>query len=115
MRRLRAVFAVLTMGAVTILVAPSAEASLEDCPASSLCGWSGTGFTGPMTTFRPAVLCTNTPPIRSAANTYPGTGIQAILSVYSGPDCTGTPLVVLRGGQSQPFLTQPGLSVSTPI
>lgn len=114
MSRLSAAVAALLVGASTLLFPPSAAASIEDCPVRSLCGWTGSNFTGQVTTFNPGVLCANTFPVASVANTYPSIGVQAVLSVYSGPDCTGVRLAVVRPGQSQPFLGQPGFSVSTP-
>ncbi|WP_407701612.1 hypothetical protein [Thermomonospora amylolytica] len=80
-----------------------------------MCGWSGTSFTGTMTTFSAGAGCLNSPiPLRSVANTY-GFGFMAVMNVYSGPNCTGTLLATVRPGDSVPFLFSWGSSVHTVI
>ncbi|WP_165968908.1 peptidase inhibitor family I36 protein [Actinomadura sp. KC06] len=114
----RAALALATAASATVLPASLASAKttapLPDCPARSLCAWSGTNFTGQVTTFRPGEGCVDTPfPIRSAANTFSGggVGIPVALLVMSGKGCTGEDLVNLQRGQSQPSLPTDGLSV----
>lgn len=100
----------------SVMVFPStASASLQDCE-NMVCGWSSHNFTGTLTKYPVGSSCEDSPfPIYSAANGYPrDTGMQIVLGVYSGPDCTGTLLAVLSAGDSQNFLSQPGLSVTTP-
>jgi hypothetical protein len=98
--------------AVTSVASATTTTTLASCPVGSLCGWSGSYFTGPMTTFGGAP-CVNSPiPLRSVANTY-GWGWLVVLSVYSGPNCSGTRLGSVGSGQSRPFLPGVGVSVST--
>ncbi|MFI0483749.1 hypothetical protein [Actinomadura sp. 9N215] len=91
----------------------TAAAGLPGCPETLLCGWSGTNFTGQVRTFRAGGGCSNAEfPLRSAANTWNGSGpgIPVILVVYSGKDCTGKLLDHLDRGESAPFLPVEGLS-----
>ncbi|MGH3239026.1 MAG: hypothetical protein ACRDNL_01520 [Spirillospora sp.] len=96
------------------LASATTNAGLPGCPDTSLCGWSGTDFTGKVTTFRPGGGCIAPEfPLRSAANTWQGggAGIPVVLIVYSGEDCTGDLLVSLPRGKSAPVLRGQGLSV----
>lgn len=108
-------------GAMVLVPASQASAAssagLPDCPDNSLCGWSGSFFTGKVMTFGWSPPCTNAPiPLRSVANTHQGTiGIPIVMAVYSGPNCTGKYLGSVARGQSLPNLPVPGLSVSVAV
>ncbi|GAA0569179.1 peptidase inhibitor family I36 protein [Actinomadura livida] len=113
----RASLVTAVAAAAAVLPVSSASAAPApdpwDCPAESLCGWSGAGFVGLVTTFRPGAGCLDAPfPLRSVANTHRGgTGIPVALLVYSDKQCTGRLLGSVRGGQSLPTLPADGLSV----
>lgn len=116
----RATVIVFLAGSAALAPTPVAAApttSLAACPANSLCGWSGTYFTGAMTTFSLAAGCTNAPTgLRSVANTWPsGTGVTIVMLVYSGSNCTGAYLGSVGRGQSLPSLPTWGFSVSTVV
>ncbi|WUH97367.1 hypothetical protein OHR68_28055 [Spirillospora sp. NBC_00431] len=94
--------------------ATTVAAGLPGCPETSLCGWSGSSFTGQVTTFPPGGGCLTPPfPLRSAANTWKGggVGIPVVLAVYSGKNCTGMHLASLPRGASAPNLPGEGHSV----
>lgn len=121
---LRTLSRVLTIAALTSVagLAPNtaawatSTAALETCPINSLCGWSGSYFTGGMTTFRTGAGCQNSPVLlRSVANTWPSSGVLAGMHVYSGSGCTGALLGYVRDGASLLPLPTWGLSVYATI
>jgi Peptidase inhibitor family I36 len=91
--------------------------TLKNCPANSICGWSGAYFTGMMTTFPVGSPCAASPvPLRSIANTFPaGTGVPVRALVYAGTYCSGTLLANVGGGQSVPSLPVGALSVAVTV
>ncbi|WP_165975942.1 peptidase inhibitor family I36 protein [Actinomadura rubrisoli] len=111
--RVSLALSVAASAAVLTMSPASASAAPAGCSANSLCGWSGSNFTGPITTFGAGAGCLNSPiPLRSVANTHPGgVGVPVVLSVYSGQDCSGKPLGSVAGGQSLPSLPGVGVSV----
>jgi hypothetical protein len=112
----RFALATMLMVATTVVFAPAASAAIEDCPNLGHCGWSDYNFSGQMTTFSPGSGCTNAPfPLASVANTFPKFGVQAVFTVFSGSDCTGTRIATVRGEESYSFLAQPGFSVHAVI
>lgn len=105
------------LAAETSAATPAETAALQNCPVNSICGWSGTNFTGLMRTFPVGSSCASSPfSLRSIANTFPaGVGIPVRALVYAGAFCSGTPMANVGGGQFVPSLPAGALGVSVPV
>lgn len=108
-----AVLTVAMAASAAVLGTGPAASAAQACPANSICGWSGTHFTGMMRSFPAGAGCVNSPlALRSVANTFPGgVGVQATAHVYAGSGCGGRLLAVVRPGDRVPVLSAPGTSV----
>lgn len=112
----KALLPCLVIAASAVALSPGsagAATAPQNCSVNSICGWSGTNFTGRMITFPVGAGCVNSAfPLRSIANTYPGgAGVPVAAAVYSGTNCSGTLVGNVQRGQSIPNLSPAGLSV----
>jgi hypothetical protein len=113
-----AALALAVTASTAVLPAASASATTTEppeCPDNSLCVWSEQSFQGEMTLVRSGGGCVNPQhPIRSAESTWlPGGGIDVVLDIYSGKDCTGKLIAHLGRGVYWAVLPGVGLSADS--
>ncbi len=83
----------LLLGGVSLPAVHAAPAPASQCPREEVCVWSGTNYSGTVTSIQDESC--DTRPVGSAANDDPDR-LQE-LRIYAEPNCTGTEVVVKSG------------------